>query len=88
MSPWFLDSELSTCLLLHYGMLEVDIVICFMQCCSLNSPFCLGMTELNCCGTDSVVMDSSEEPVAKKKRLSLSTKKGKKPWVLLGSDRF
>jgi len=62
-----------------------------MQRCSGNLPFCLGMTDFNCCGsgTDSPVNDYSKEPEAKKKKLSLSTKKPpKKPFPLSGSDRF
>ena len=50
-----------------------------MQRCSMNSSFCLGMTEFNCCGTDSFVMDSSEEPCSAKEKAIFINKESKKP---------
>ena len=62
--------------------------LCEFERCPGDSPFCLGMTNFNCCGTQDLDFSENDEdfecPPEKRRKLSLS--KGKK--VLSPSSRF
>ena len=63
------------------------------ECCTGDSPFCLGMVEYHCCGIEMEKYSSDKEAFqgdnsAKQMKLSLSKNQQKKQNILSPTSRF